>query len=274
MRKEASLPIGVDALRQQLVEESVLQAWEHHDTIDSTNRRAAVLGREGAAGVSLVTAECQSAGRGRQGRVWESPARRNFYGSFVLRPKVAQANLAPITLVAALAVAEALATMGVADAQIKWPNDVLLQGRKVAGILTELDHDVAGGFFVVVGIGVNLNLTTAEFPPELRDKATSVAEHSGAVVDRTAFVAALARCLVSEMSRFEQRGFAGMREAYESRHVLQGQEVRVTGGESLTGRVLGIDEGGALLLSTARGPRAVHAGEVSLASTYGNLPKA
>jgi hypothetical protein len=106
------LPLDVGPLRERLVRDGRLVHWEHHETIDSTNRRAAVVGREGLAGPVLVTAEHQSAGRGRQGRVWESPAHRNFYGSFVLCPKVAQAELAPITLVAALAVSDAIAGIG------------------------------------------------------------------------------------------------------------------------------------------------------------------
>ena len=262
------LPIDVGPLRESLLRDGRLVEWEHHETIDSTNRRAALLGRDGLAGPMLVTAEHQSAGRGRQGRVWESPANRNFYGSFVLRPDVAQADLAPITLVAALAVADAIRAMGFAEAAIKWPNDLLLGGRKVAGILTELDNLADGGFFVVVGIGVNLNLWEEDFPPELRAKAGSLAWHGGRPVDRSAFVEGLTQSFLDRIRAFEQQGFAGLRGEYEQRHALQGKEVRVDGGEGCSGRVLGVDDAGALLLATAQGQRAIHAGEVTLAGNY------
>jgi BirA family biotin operon repressor/biotin-[acetyl-CoA-carboxylase] ligase len=265
------LPLDVGPLRERLVRDGRLVDWEHHETIDSTNRRAAVVGREGIAGPVLVTAEHQSAGRGRQGRVWESPAHRNFYGSFVLCPKVAQAELAPITLVAALAVSDAIAGIGLSDAAIKWPNDVLLGGRKVAGILTELDSSANGEFCVVVGIGVNLNLQEGDFPPELRSKAGSLAWHGGRSVDRSDFVDSLTQAFLGRVHAFEQQGFAGLRADYEQRHALQGEVVRVDGGEGCTGRVLGVDDAGALLLATAQGQQAIHAGEVTLASSYETL---
>lgn len=271
MNSGGDLPIEVGPLRERLLGDGRLVEWEHHDTIDSTNQRAATRGREGLAGPALFTAEHQSAGRGRQGRVWESPANRNFYGSFMLQPKVEQAHLAPITLVTALAVADAIASAGFPDAAIKWPNDILLGGRKVAGILTELDTAANGNNFVVVGIGVNLNLREEDFPPELRSKAGSLAWHGGHPVDRSAFVEALAQAFLDRVDQFEKLGFAALRPDYEKRHVLQGREVRVDGGEGSEGRVLGVDDAGALLLATAQGPRAIHAGEVSLSGAYDSL---
>lgn len=265
------LPIDVGALRERLLSDGHLAAWEHHETIDSTNQRAAALGREGLSGPALITAEHQSAGRGRQGRVWESPAYRNFCGSFVLQPKVDQAHLAPITLVAALAVSDAIAGAGCPDVRIKWPNDLLLGSRKVAGILTELDTSRGGDFFVVVGIGVNLNLGETDFPAELRSKAGSLAWHGGHPIDRSAFVEGLTDAFFDRISLFEREGFAALRPDYEIRHALQGREVRVDGGEGYEGRVVGVDDAGALLLATAQGPRAVHAGEVSLSGSYESL---
>jgi len=248
------LPIEVGPLRERLLGDGRLVEWEHHDTIDSTNQRAATRGREGLAGPALFTAEHQSAGR-----------------AFMLQPKVEQAHLAPITLVTALAVADAIASAGFPDAAIKWPNDILLGGRKVAGILTELDTAANGNNFVVVGIGVNLNLREEDFPPELRSKAGSLAWHGGHPVDRSAFVEALAQAFLDRVDQFEKLGFAALRPDYEKRHVLQGREVRVDGGEGSEGRVLGVDDAGALLLATAQGPRAIHAGEVSLSGAYDSL---
>jgi BirA family biotin operon repressor/biotin-[acetyl-CoA-carboxylase] ligase len=271
LNREGDLPIDVGPLRERLLRDGRLVEWEHHETLDSTNQRAATRAREGLLGPALITAEHQSAGRGRQGRTWESPAHRNFYGSFVLRPKVEQSHLAPITLVAALAVSDAIVAAGFPEVDIKWPNDLLLGGRKVAGILTELDTEASGEFFVVVGIGVNLNLREEDFPPELRSKAGSLAWHGGHPVDRSAFVEGLTQAFLDRVGQFEKLGFVALRPDYEKRHALQGREVRVDGGEGCEGRVLGVDDAGALLLATAQGPRAIHAGEVSLSGAYASL---
>lgn len=256
------------ALRARCVGKGALAEFEHHERIDSTNRRAAELGREGATAPVLVLAEEQTAGRGRQGRSWESPRSENFYGSFLLRPDIPAARIPPLTLVAALAVRDAIDAVGVAQAGIKWPNDLLLGGRKTAGILTEMEIGADGVAFVVVGIGVNLNLAPGEIPPELREKATSLAIESGQAVDRAAFAEALCRSLLARMARFEREGFEPFLSEYEQHHILAGQEVEIVGGEGGRGRVVGVDAGGALLLDTATGRRALHAGEVSLSTAY------
>lgn len=267
------LPIDAAALRVALVDSDLLASVEHHETIDSTNRRAAELGRADAAAIALIVAEHQSAGRGRQGRVWESPARRNFYGSFLLRPELEPAAVPPITLVAALAVVDAALACGVVGAGIKWPNDILFFGRKAAGILTEMETGPSGVAFVVVGIGVNLNLQPTEIAPDLVGRATSLAIESGQEMDRTHFVECLAGALASRLDAFRQGGFAVLRTDYEALHILQGREVKVTGGAAPRGRVAGVDDAGALLLDTARGRVAVHAGEVTLAANYDSLAR-
>jgi BirA family biotin operon repressor/biotin-[acetyl-CoA-carboxylase] ligase len=267
-------PIDVAALRTALVDPGVLASVEHHETIASTNLRAAELGREGAAALALVLAEHQSAGRGRQGRVWESPARRNFYGSLLLRPELAPASVPPITLVAAVAVTDSIRACGVAGAGIKWPNDVLFAGRKVAGVLTEMEAGPAGVAFVVVGIGVNLNLQPEEIAPELVGRATSLAIESGRPVDRTRFAESLAVAFERRLAMFLRGGFAALRADYEALHILQGRDVEAQGGVSLRGRVVGVDDTGALLLETAQGREAVHAGEVTLTGSYDTLFRA
>ena len=141
---------------------------ETFETIDSTNIRAGQLAREGAPEGTLVVAERQTHGRGRLGRSWVSPARVNLYASFVLRPQLAPADAPQLALAAAVAVARALAPLAPGRVAIKWPNDCLLDGRKVAGILTEMDAEVDRVRAVVLGIGVNLNATTRAFPIALR----------------------------------------------------------------------------------------------------------
>ena len=155
----------------------VLPLLETHDlgrtlhafeTVDSTNVVAFRLAVEGAEHGELVVAETQTNGRGRRGRRWSSPGHLNLYCSFVLRPELPPQRAPELTLLTAVAVAESLRAAGV-PADIKWPNDLLVAGRKVAGILTELSADLDRIHFVVVGIGINLNAGREDFPPELAE---------------------------------------------------------------------------------------------------------
>lgn len=242
----------------------------HREVVDSTSRLAIDLAREGAPEGTAVVAERQTAGRGRLGRTWESPARLNLYLSVILRPEIPPAEVPRIALVAAIAVAEAIERTSALEPSIKWPNDVLLGGRKAAGILTELEAEADRVRFVVLGIGVNLNATREDFPPELRDKATSIAVEKGHPVDRAAFAAALLARLDEDYDELLVRGFGGLRARYEARHALAGRRVTVAGARGIEGTVLGIDEEGALLLETDRGVERVFSGEVTLESAYRN----
>jgi BirA family biotin operon repressor/biotin-[acetyl-CoA-carboxylase] ligase len=231
--------------------------------LDSTQRLARELAHAGAAEGTAVIAEQQTAGRGRLGRQWHSPAGTNLYCSVVLRPAVALAAVPPLALVAGLAVADAVReTTGLAAA-LKWPNDVQIAGRKVAGILMELDAEVERVHVVVAGIGVNLNL--AGFPDDLADTATSLRLATGGPVDRAAFTGRLLGALEERYRRFLAGGFAVMRSEWEACSALTGKEVRVTAPEGeVAGRVLGVDDDGALRLAGPRGEVRVVAGEVSL----------
>ena len=145
----------------------------HFETLPSTNAHAFKLAQEGAEHGEVVVTEQQTAGRGRRGRVWVSPPGLNLYFSAVLRPELPPQRAAELTLVAAVAVAETLREAG-ADARIKWPNDVQVQGRKLAGILTELSAEPERVHFVVLGVGVNLNAGPDDFPDDVAATATSL----------------------------------------------------------------------------------------------------
>jgi BirA family biotin operon repressor/biotin-[acetyl-CoA-carboxylase] ligase len=140
--------------------------------VDSTQQVARDLARAGAAEGTAVVAEEQTAGRGRLGRPWHSPPGENLYCSVVLRPPLAPGEVPQIALVAGIAVAAAVEEVTGRRPAIKWPNDVLLDGKKVAGILTEMESEIDRVHHVIAGIGVNLN--TRRFPRELRDKASSL----------------------------------------------------------------------------------------------------
>jgi BirA family biotin operon repressor/biotin-[acetyl-CoA-carboxylase] ligase len=240
----------------------------HRDTIDSTNRLAAELARDGAAEGTVVVAEQQTAGRGRLGRSWVSPARLNLYASIVLRPAMPPLEVPRLTLVAGIAVAQAIAESAALAPEIKWPNDVLLGGKKVAGVLTELEAEAERVRFVIVGIGVNLNASRADFPAELQSKATSVALASGAPVDRAAFAGRLLSALDDLYTTFLRGGFAALRPRYEERHCLTGRRVKIDGKPAIAGVVRGVDDGGALLVESAHGVQRVISGEVTLQRAY------
>jgi BirA family biotin operon repressor/biotin-[acetyl-CoA-carboxylase] ligase len=238
---------------------------------DSTQRVARELARAGAAEGTTVIAEQQTAGRGRLGRQWHSPPGLNLYCSIVLRPALAPGAVPQIALVVGTAAAAAIAEETGVRAAIKWPNDVLVDGRKVVGILTEMDAEVERVHHVIAGIGVNLNAPASAFPPELRTKASSLRLATGRRVDRAAFTGRLLAALEARYGRFLAVGFASsVRAEWESLSCLTGTRVSVAGPEGeLAGRVLGLDDDGALRLQTDSGGIVrVVAGEVTVRDGY------
>lgn len=260
-----------DAIRKHLHAKLLRGEIVHHSTIDSTNRLAAELARGGAVEGTIVVAEQQTAGRGRLGRTWVSPASVNLYMSVVLRPRIPPLEVPRLTLVAGLAVAEAIRDSGAFQPRIKWPNDVLLAGRKVAGVLTELEAEADRVRFVIVGIGVNLNATRTDFPPDLKTKATSLLLAGGVPVDRAAFTGRLLTRLDAAYAAFLDGGFAALRHRYEELHGLVGLAVTIDGTPPLAGTVRGVDDGGTLLVESAGGLQRVVSGEVTLRQAYRKL---
>jgi BirA family biotin operon repressor/biotin-[acetyl-CoA-carboxylase] ligase len=214
----------------------------HYRATDSTNERARALASAGAPHGTLVTADEQSAGRGRQGRVWTAPAR-----SAVLMSAVLRELSETLPLAAAVAVCEALPV----DARIKWPNDVWIEGRKVAGILVEARPQEG---WAVLGIG--LNVTTESFPPDLN--ATSL-RLAGATLSPEQALAAL----IDSLSRWLSQPPSAVLTAWRSRDALLGQPVRWSN-RSNEGTAAGIDDSGALIVETVDGPVTLDAGEVHL----------
>jgi BirA family transcriptional regulator, biotin operon repressor / biotin---[acetyl-CoA-carboxylase] ligase len=174
-----------------------------------------------------------------------------------------------IALVAGAAVAAAVSDEVGRRAAIKWPNDVLLDGRKVAGILTEMESEVERVHHVACGIGVNLNAPLRSFPPELRDKAGSLLACTGRRVERCAFVARLLAALEARYERYLQEGFASVRAEWNSYSCLTGAEVAIAASDGeQRGRVVGLDADGALRLRTPAGEARIVAGEVTVREGY------
>ena len=237
---------------------------------DSTNVRARKLGENGAAHGTLVVAEQQTAGRGRRGRGWESPAGSSIYMSLLLRPEFLPNKAPMLTIVMAYSVATALREQTGLDFRIKWPNDIVLNGKKVVGILTEMSTEIEYINHVVIGVGINVN--TEAFPEEICATATSIRRESGKTWRRAELIAAILRQFEVQYERFvKEDDLAYLREAYDAILVNCNREVRILGEkDGYRAVALGIDDQGELLVRKEDGTvTSVYAGEVSVRGIYG-----
>jgi BirA family biotin operon repressor/biotin-[acetyl-CoA-carboxylase] ligase len=228
------------------------------DSLPSTNDAASRLAEEGAAHGEVVIAEQQTAGKGRRGRGWVTPPGKSLALSVVLRPQLPPARAPELTLVAAVAVCEAARELGAPDASIKWPNDVEVAGRKLAGLLLELRAEGDRVLHVVLGVGVNVNTAAQDLPDELRPTATSLRIERGEPVPRGLFCARLLGRLEDWLGLHEALGLAPVIERWQQLSSTLGRPVRVElgDGQRLEGRAIDLDETGALLVRVGSG--AVH----------------
>ncbi|MBS2030708.1 MAG: biotin--[acetyl-CoA-carboxylase] ligase [Deltaproteobacteria bacterium] len=234
------------------------------DEVGSTSDEASQLALEGAEHGETVVAEMQTSGRGRRGRAWVSPPGKNLYLSIVLRPELPPQRAPELTFVAAVAVAETLIEANV-PAQIKWPNDIVVEDKKVAGILTELHAEPERVQAVILGIGVNLNLTEKDLPSELRAIATSALLVRGASVPRALFTAALLARLEHWYDRHAEEGFEPICARWRELTCTLDRQVRVsTGGKELIGVAQDVDNSGALMVAVGDELVRVVAGDVEL----------
>jgi BirA family biotin operon repressor/biotin-[acetyl-CoA-carboxylase] ligase len=240
-------------------------ALEICDSVDSTNTRLMLRAAQGAPSGMALAAEAQTAGRGRRGRVWQSGITSTLTFSLLWRFTQGARELAGLSLAVGVALARVLRTAGARDAQLKWPNDVVLPGGKLAGILIEMQGDVLGPSAAVIGIGINVRSDPRVFAAV--DQAVADLETAtGAVVDRNQLLASLLVELAAVLERFAAGGFAPLREEWQTLHAHQNQAVCLTlpDGREESGYVRGVAEDGVLLLETAAGVARHHSGEVSL----------
>jgi len=233
-------------------------------SLNSTNSKAYQLGLNGAKEGEVVIAESQEKGRGRLGRRWFSPPFLNLYISVILRPKILPHQAPLITLMAAVATADAIEKFSGLPPIIKWPNDILLRDRKVAGLLNEIHSEMDRIHFVILGIGVNLNMDGKMFSKEIRTVATSLKIEIGRRVSRKAFLQFLLLELEAWYSIFLKEGSSPVLKAWRERAQIKGRRVKVTSfGETLAGVAVDVDSDGALILKTEDGKRKrVVAGDV------------
>lgn len=228
----------------------------HFHTLDSTNSKAYQLALDGAEEGEVVISESQEKGRGRLGRQWFSPPFLNLYLSVILRPSISPHQASLITLLAAVATADAIKKFSGLLPLIKWPNDILLRDRKVAGLLNEIHSEMDRIHFVILGIGVNLNLDERMFSKEIRAEATSLKVEMGQAISRKIFLQTLLQELEKWYAIFMKEGSAVILKAWRDRAHIKGRRVKVTSfGKALTGVAVDIDSDGALILETADGKR-------------------
>ncbi len=245
------------------------RAIEYRPSVDSTNDLAKSLAKEGALEGLVVVAEEQVAGKGRRGRSWSSPFGEGVWSSTILRPAFSPYDAPKMALVAALATARAIDECTTLEASVKWPNDVLVSGRKVCGILVEMDAEIDQVRYLVVGVGINANVRETAIPKEARESATSLKAELGKPVNRSRLLAALLNHLEPLYLRMQREGFGDiLGELRERTHTL-GRPVRVIESDGAwDGFARDIARDGALLVETADGDvRSVYAAEVSVCAT-------
>ena len=241
-----------------------------YDEVDSTNTVLRKLAGEGAVSGTLVTAETQTSGRGRRGRTWLSLKGSSILMSLLIRPDFEPEKARMLTIIMALSVAQAVEKSTELKAFIKWPNDIVVNNKKVTGILTEMILNKTTGPYVIIGTGINVN--AEDFPDEIKDIATSLKKESGKIESREEIIAYTMNCFEENYNKFLKAGNLSLiKKEYESFLVNKDKEVMVLGEkEPYKGTALGIDNEGELLVKDTEGKvNKIYAGEVSVRGLYG-----
>ncbi len=242
----------------------------YFDETDSTNNQAKLAAENGALHGTLAVAEQQSAGKGRRGRSWSSPRGTGIFMSLLLKPDLRPEYASMLTLVAALSVSRALEEVTELTPMIKWPNDLVVNKKKVTGILTEMSAELEQIYYVVIGIGINVNME--ELPAEIKETATSLCMEAGRKFSRSALIAAFLKNFEADFEKFEKTSdLSILIEEYNQRLINRGNIVRVLdpAGE-YTGKAIGINEMGGLLVEREdHSIQVITSGEVSVRGVYG-----
>ena len=242
----------------------------YYDEIDSTNNRAKEAGDNKAPHGTLFVADMQVAGKGRRGRVWQSPAGSSIYMTILLYPEISPLKAPQLTLVMAIAVAEGIKEVTGLDTKIKWPNDIVVNGRKICGILTEMSTEIDYINHVVIGAGINVNQD--DFPEDIRKTASSLKMEFGKQVKRSELIAAIMKSFEKDYEIFvKTEDLSGLQELYNSMLVNLDRDVKVLEpGNEYEAHALGINKTGELIVRTAEGEeKEIYAGEVSVRGVYG-----
>ncbi len=240
----------------------------HYKETDSTNNQAK-REAEAAEHGTLIIADIQSAGKGRRGRSWSSPAGTGIFMSLILKPVLRPAYASMLTLVAALSTARAIEETAGLEAKIKWPNDLVVNKKKVTGILTELSAEMEQIHYIVIGIGINVN--TENMPDDIASTATSLRIESGRQLSRAALIACFLNYFEKDYESFlSSCDLSSLMEEYNKRLINRGSMVRVLDPEEeYEGKALGINEKGGLMVQRGDQLEIITSGEVSVRGVYG-----
>jgi BirA family biotin operon repressor/biotin-[acetyl-CoA-carboxylase] ligase len=255
-----------ELLRKNLTGKLIGHKLYYFPEIGSTNDEAYRLGIAGAEEGTVVIAGSQTKGRGRMQRIWHSPAGANIYTSIILRPRIKPARAPQISLAAGVAVAELLEKYCPGEVELKWPNDVLVNGRKICGILAQMKTAADEVDFVVVGIGINVNIKQNKFPADLCDIATSLAIAAGRDFSRDELIISLYENMAKWYKKLLPDGFTAVKEKWLTLAPMIGQNVQVMFlGDKVKGKALGLDEDGSLIILTLKNEKLkISAGDASI----------
>ena len=261
--------LGESEIKSRMETQWVGQRVYFYEEIDSTNTQAKRLAEEDAPSGTLVVSDCQVKGKGRRGRVWTSPKGEAIYMTILLRPQIRPDRASMVTLVMGLSVVQAIRNVLGLETSIKWPNDVVLNRKKLVGTLTEMSAQMDYIEYMVIGTGINANMT--EFSEELKDKATSLRMEMGRSVNRASLISESMKCFEKNYEIFEKtQDLSGLIEDYQAVLANLNQPVRVLEpGHEYSGIARGINEKGELLVEREDGTvTAVYSGEVSVRGLY------
>jgi BirA family transcriptional regulator, biotin operon repressor / biotin---[acetyl-CoA-carboxylase] ligase len=240
-----------EVLEKRLAGKFIGRALYYYQEIGSTNDEAFHLGVSGALEGTAVIADSQTKGKGRLQRAWHSPPGSNIYTSIILRPNFEPDQAPQISLAAGVAVAEIIDEYCPGHVQLKWPNDVLLNKKKVCGILPQMKTSANGIDFVVLGIGINVNIGYNQLPPDIRTIATSLAIETGREIARLELIISLYENIAKWYKQLIQRGFGAIKEKWLNLAPMIGQRVQVMfHNEVISGKALGLDDDGSLVILT------------------------
>ena len=257
--------LTIESIQERLTTSRLGRTVHLYSEVGSTNSMALELAKKNEADGTIVLAEGQNQGKGRRGRAWFSPPGLNLYFSLILHPRCSANRIPWLGLAAGVALAEATGRAAARSAHVKWPNDVLLSGKKVAGILLEQVIQGMKSEAVVLGVGINVNIQQDEFPAELVHRATSLRIESGRVVNRARFLNQVLASMEHWYDIFLKSSYDEIREKYLGLFSLLGQRIRVTRGQGvMEGKVRGLARDGGLVLECDNGEkRILHAGDIS-----------
>lgn len=260
--REAPELLSEQAIEEGLSTKVVGRHIVYRERVDSTNNVAKKLADEGAPEGTIVVAEEQTGGRGRINRLFLSPFAKGVWFSLILRPNIPPMEVSKMTLLAAVAVARAIRHHGLTDCGIKWPNDILVKGRKMVGILTELNGSAEKVNYIIMGIGVNTGITAEDLSKDLQPIVTSFARE-GVRVSRLALLETLLKEIEELYQTVCRDGFAPVLAEWRALSCMLGQDVTVTSiDKTFSGKAVDIDENGNLLVATPEGVEVVMAGDI------------